>query len=96
MCDDHKATSQNSGAAQTCESSPNNQSYRIWRNTANQASDFKHGYGSQIRPFHIKKHEDTPVQRLESRGREEVGGSIPTDVVGRVEFIRDKWDGLWK
>lgn len=59
------------------------------RSTADSRANLEQEDTRQKRPFRAVKRVDTSIDENETTGREQVTGAIPTNVVDRMELIRD-------
>ena len=73
--------------------SPNDKGHRIWRGAANQGTEFEKGECAEENPFDVEVAVEFAEEKLKGAGGEEVGGTVPTDVVEGLELVGNTRDG---
>ena len=79
--------------ADTHHRTSNDQSSRVRRSTTDCRADLEDPNGNQVHPFDAVESVEFSKEQLERAGRQEIGGSVPADVVDRVELICNLRDG---
>lgn len=93
MRKDDKGTSEDTSTSHTSDGAADNESHRCRRQSANQGSDLENGEAGEEDPFDVEHGVELSEEQLEGAGCQEVGGTVPADVVEVVELICDAGNG---
>lgn len=78
---DHEAPCENSSTSKASDGSSDDEGYGVRCHAADQTSQLEEAESGEVGPFHVEEHEDASVEGLERRCCEQVGRSVPADVV---------------
>lgn len=93
MGENDEGTGKDTSTSHTGNSASDNERHGCWRKSTNQGSDLEDAEGSEKDPFNVEHGVELSEQELERTGCQEVGGTVPADVVEVVELICDARDG---
>ena len=78
--------------AESSNRSPHDKGHRIRRGAANQGPEFEEEECGEEDPFDVEVAVEFAEEELEGAGGEEVGGTVPTDVVEGLELVGNARD----
>ena len=90
--DDHCSRVEASGA-KTSHCATNNEGYRIGSSPTYCRPDLEDANGAEENPLVVVESVDSAHDQLEGASSEQVGAGVPSNVVERVELIRDCGNG---
>lgn len=90
---DENGARENASCPKPRNCSTDNQSSRIWRNTANQRADLENEQRRQVDPFYRVEGIQFPEEQLEGASTQEVRTRIPANIVQRPELVCDFGNG---